>query len=103
MISCRHGVIYKITNKINGKSYIGQTIQSLGERWSKHKGKHSKSKILNLAIKKYGEENFEIEPIASATKRSHLSVLEVKLINDFNTLSPNGYDAVILDENYTMS
>lgn len=30
-------VIYKITNSINNKVYIGQTIRSLHERWSQHK------------------------------------------------------------------
>jgi hypothetical protein len=28
--------IYKITNKINGKSYIGKTLKTVKERWSEH-------------------------------------------------------------------
>ena len=31
------GTIYKITNKLNGKSYIGLTIRSVEERWKEHK------------------------------------------------------------------
>ena len=30
------GIIYKVTNKENGKIYIGQTIQTLNERKNKH-------------------------------------------------------------------
>ena len=29
-------IIYKITNKQNGKMYIGQTINSLEDRWKRH-------------------------------------------------------------------
>jgi predicted GIY-YIG superfamily endonuclease len=30
------GLIYKITNQINGKIYIGQTISTLSKRWREH-------------------------------------------------------------------
>ena len=62
------GYIYKVTNKINGKIYIGQTIQSVKDRWYRHCGKSGISKAeLNThfkrAILKYGKENFIIETI----------------------------------------
>lgn len=50
--------IYKITNNINGKSYIGQTSQKVEDRWNEHKrGKTSKNSPLKRAIKKYGWDN----------------------------------------------
>lgn len=51
--------VYQITNKINGKFYIGQSID-IERRWNQHKyGKGSL--ILKNAIKKHGLENFEFK------------------------------------------
>ena len=56
--------IYKITNKINNKSYIGQT-NNINRRFQEHKVQKNDSdgtsKLLHQAIKKYGLENFDFE------------------------------------------
>ena len=53
-------LIYKHTNKINGKSYIGKTCQSVQERWRKDGiGYQKSSPIFWQAIQKYGWDNFE--------------------------------------------
>lgn len=58
----QEGIIYKITNLINNKVYIGQTERTLKERWKQHR--YSKGcKYLHNAILKYGVENFKIEEI----------------------------------------
>ena len=63
------GVIYKITNNLNNKVYIGQTIQPLKDRWYRHCGKTGSDAELSMAIKrailKYGKQNFTIEEIES--------------------------------------
>lgn len=51
------GIVYKYTNKINGKVYIGQTIHEK-HRMEFHRGCYSES-YFHTAIKKYGWENFE--------------------------------------------
>lgn len=57
--------IYKITNKLNGKSYVGKTIQSVEERWRCHvrdsKKVTNEKRPLYNAFNKYGVENFSIE------------------------------------------
>lgn len=62
------GHIYKVTNKINGKVYIGQTIQNVKDRWYRHCGYSGLSKKeMNMHIKrailKYGKENFIVETL----------------------------------------
>lgn len=58
--------IYKITNKINGKFYIGSS-QNISQRWYDHKRelRHDRhcNKHLQDAWNKYGEENFSFEII----------------------------------------
>ena len=61
------GRIYKITNNINNKIYIGQTIKTLTKRWQQHKcnstKEYFKQIVLYKAFKKYGIEHFHIEEI----------------------------------------
>lgn len=58
-----YGIIYKVTNKINNKVYIGQTIKSLDERKRRHVYDAENHKDVNTtfynAIRKYGIDNFE--------------------------------------------
>lgn len=60
-------LIYRIYNKVNGKSYVGQTIKSSEERWQEHlqhtNGTHinDQSKVLYKAMRKYGTDNFVFE------------------------------------------
>lgn len=93
--------IYKITNKINGKLYIGQTIHP-DRRWTEHKQKARHGQDLfpiHLAIKKYGEENFLFEIIEWT---ENYDDEEKRLIKEFNTICPNGYNIGEGGENYIM-
>jgi group I intron endonuclease len=87
--------IYKITNTINGKSYIGQTIRTIKQRWCNHLCAMKKNKNkhpLYRAIAKYGIENFIIEEIGGANSQSELNYQEWLLIYKNDTLWPNGYN-----------
>lgn len=84
-------IIYKITNKITGKCYIGQTVQTLQRRWYKHLH-NNRCPAMRDAIKKYGEENFTIEVIDTAETIDELNEKEIYWISFFNSLVPNGYN-----------
>lgn len=90
----KSGIIYKITNKVNGKIYIGQTIQALEKRWRFHVRGAGKSSSMPIcrAIRKYGEDNFELSIICSASNRDELDSLEEKYISEMNSLVPSGYN-----------
>ena len=61
------GYIYKITNTLNGKVYIGQTIKTIQKRFTQHKNNSNKEYfsqiVLYKAFNKYGIENFICEEI----------------------------------------
>ena len=88
-------IIYKITNKVNGKVYIGQTRTSLKERMSKH---YSHSRVENVtgidaAIKKYGKENFDID-IVEECPQGLLDEKERYYINYYNSYN-EGYNLTL--------
>lgn len=83
-------VIYKLTNKITGLSYIGQT-KNFRHRMREHKKKYDKYR-LHRAIQHYGWENFDVEIIDVYSKRENADMAETRYIKEYNTLSPNGYN-----------
>ena len=84
---------YLITNKINNKGYVGITTRSLDRRWYEHRFvANSCGQLLAKAINKYGEQAFEIMPIASAKTLENLKEVEKDLIIQFQTKVPFGYN-----------
>lgn len=88
-------IIYKITNRINGKVYIGQTTRTLNERWKEHcsdSRNRTKKMALHKAIQKYGKEHFTVEQIDVACDQSELNYKEMHWIAECNSIIPNGYN-----------
>jgi group I intron endonuclease len=87
-------IIYCITNKLNHKQYVGQTRQSLKERWQRHCWSCTKNSnmAISKAIAKYGKENFVIEEICRCSSIQELIEKEMFYIKLKNTLSPSGYN-----------
>lgn len=85
-------IIYKITNRINGKIYIGQTIKTVEHRWMLHCSEHSGCLALSSAIKKYGKESFVVEVIDKASSMAELNEKEIFWIKNCGAMYPAGYN-----------
>ncbi len=93
--------IYKITNLINGKIYIGLTTRTVEARWKEH-CRHSSQEI-DKAIQIFGKENFVIETLEECTDEN-LDDREKYWINFYNCYT-NGYNNTLggRDDNYIMT
>lgn len=92
-----NGYIYKITNQINQKIYIGKTVNSISARWKEHlhdyKRPQYEKRPLYEAMNKYGIENFTIEEVEEVDVKK-LSIREIYWIEYYNTYN-NGYNATL--------
>ena len=93
------GYIYKITNDINNKLYIGKTEkENIQERWKNHckdyKKRQFEKRPLYRAMNKYGIEHFHIEEIEYVAPNQDLEERETYWINYYNTYH-NGYNATL--------
>ena len=83
--------IYKIQNNLNGKMYIGQSVNCYG-RWLKHKSDYKHLDLpLYQDMRKYGIENFYFKVIEKMPAYL-LNTREQEYIEKYNTLVPNGYN-----------
>lgn len=95
------GCVYKITNLINQKIYIGYTTRTMAERWKQHIAcaynpntkDGSYEHALKRAIRKYGVSNFSIEQLEASNDKRHLAEQEKYWIQYYNSYagSPNGH------------
>ena len=86
----RWGVIYRLTNVINGMKYIGKSVH-YKRRMRQHRTSKKKTYI-SRAIRKYGWDNFKKEIIIDDVPEEDLNKLETSYIEVEDTLAPNGYN-----------
>ena len=90
------GLLYKWTNKINGKKYVGITTETLEERIRGHLRQvergDSPPNGLHTAIAKYGFDAFEIKTIGEYEDIEELAFEERRQIKLNNSIAPNGYN-----------
>lgn len=83
--------IYKITNNINKKSYIGFTSRSVSARFVEHCRDNGQCGVTS-AILKYGKQNFIVETLYQSHDRKHtVNVMEPYFIDLYKTWE-NGYN-----------
>lgn len=87
------GLVYKVTNKLSGKAYIGLTTQSLRKRWNAHVAQSPKCRWpVHRAIMKYGRDAFEVAVLERCADRASLDAAERRWIEREGTMQPNGYN-----------
>ena len=85
--------IYLITNKVNGKKYVGQSID-IERRWKSHIIASKKSELhIHRAIRKYGIDNFDFS-ILEECSVDKLDEREIYWISELDTYN-NGYNMTI--------
>lgn len=97
----RYGIIYVVTNRVNGKQYVGQTVRLLKKRWKNHltdsrTEKKRYNSILCNAITAYGEDLFQVETIDWAGSQMELDHKEIWWIAFLNTSNrEEGYNILL--------
>ena len=89
--------VYQITNLINNKKYIGIT-NNLERRWGSecsYPSNPKKRQKIQIAIHKYGKENFEFKCLYKGLSIEEASEKEKQLIKELNTRVPNGYNVAL--------
>lgn len=93
------GIVYRITNNLNGKCYVGITTNGLSRRWKEHLAPSKRTlratRPLYAAFLKYGSDNFSIAEVATASSVEELKALERRYIAEFGTFAPGGYNLTI--------
>lgn len=81
--------IYRITNTINGKIYVGQTRIGTFKRFQQHTKADTP---LGRAIRKYGVDNFKINILSTTNEQDEANKLEEHFIKEHQCVVPDGYN-----------
>jgi group I intron endonuclease len=90
-------LVYRLTNMINGKAYVGKAKDSYQRMWQHRTGKKGKSgklQCVDAAIQKYGWENFKVEWLETNVDAAKLLDREAHWMRQCDTLVPKGYNVL---------
>jgi group I intron endonuclease len=77
-------IIYKITNLLGQKCYVGQTWQPMKDRFIQHACKNDSAKLFH-AMKKYGKDNFTIECLTIVSTQALADYYEIYFISKYSS------------------
>lgn len=91
----RKFIIYKVTNQVNGKIYIGQTGGTLAKRRSRHirdsfslnSDRRNRNQAIHCAIRKYGADSFIFETLCHCLSKDAADEKEREFIKSTNSTS----------------
>jgi group I intron endonuclease len=89
------GYVYRITNTVNGKKYVGCTKLTIALRWARHKSaaRRGSSYAIHRAIRKYGHENFILDMLETVEgTHADLMAAEIQQIALHKCIAPLGYN-----------
>ena len=92
--------VYKITNTVNGKSYVGCSTANVERRIQCHFRGNRGSKLIKSAIDKYGQDKFIYEILEECDSKDVVKDRERYWISFYNTIAPNGYNLTTGGEGY---
>ena len=89
-----YGIIYKVTNTVNNKIYVGQTVAGLKTRQENHVNDALAKRdnhYFHNAIRRHGKDKFEWKIIGSAESKEKLDELEIYYIKELKSFK-EGYN-----------
>ncbi len=91
--------VYKITNSINDKVYVGRTVHTLKNRWEGHLKRFyaGDKRAIYCAMRKYGVDNFKIELIEECSSYEDMVYKEAYYCKQLNAYT-HGYNMTTAGE-----
>lgn len=97
-------IVYQHKNKINGKVYIGITMQAPEKRWGRNGCNYKSSPHFYSAIQKYGWDNFEHNVLFINLTKEEACLKEQELIKQFNSTNRDfGYNSTSGGDTFVMN
>jgi group I intron endonuclease len=102
-------IVYKVTNLVNGKVYIGYTTKTLDQRIKAHLRKANcltqkhHTQAFKLALRKYGKECFLWEELVTCSTKEEACEKEKHFISEYNCVVPLGYNMTLGGEGGILS
>lgn len=87
--------VYKLTNLVNNKVYIGCTTQGSGSRFQKHicKANSGSDYPLHKAIREFGDKKFKLDILEFCNNEDEMQTREIFYIANFDSTNPEkGYN-----------